>query len=208
MGYWIMARPNMPKKVRVKCYPLLLKVWPEVCSNCQKTCHELNINPFDDTTGTGGLEIHHTRYDVSLSDPYYQRLMCHACNHLKEFSYSELERYDQEVSASMKSNIDKHQIFAEWISQEMIECNFRMPYSEAAGSGAYISGANYATVERWLKPLISKAGPFSRATIDGVDTIYVKGKSFTRPPMKDLKGFVDVGDFNKDVDKLPKKDED
>ena len=94
-----MPRQNMPKKIRMKCYPKLLKRWPEVCSNCLKGCDELNIPRYDPDSGTGGLQIHHTSYDVPLDDIEYQRFMCHSCNHKKEFSYSELEKYHRELSA-------------------------------------------------------------------------------------------------------------
>lgn len=190
-----MARPNMPKKIRVKCYPKLQKKWPEVCSNCQKACEELNIPEYDPFTGRGGLQIHHTRYDVALDDTEYQRFMCHACNHLQEFSYAELEKYNRELSASMHKNLDAHKIFQEWFAHEIPENNYRMSMDDAIGSGAYISGAHVSTVAKWLIPLYSKAGPFSRAHINGVDSIYLKGKDFSRPPPKTTK------DFNKEVDK-------
>jgi len=188
----------MPKKVRVVCYPKLLKKWPEICCHCQKTCQELNIPEFDPISGTGGLQIHHTRYDVAMDDTTHQRLMCHACNHLREFSYSELEKYHNELSSSMHKNIDSHNVFQEWFAHEISENNYLMSYEDVAGSGSYISGANYATVERWIKPLISKAGPFSRAHINGVDSVYLKGKDFSRPPPKTTQ------DFNEDVDKHKK----
>ena len=169
----------MPKVVRVKCYPKLQKLWHEVCSNCQKTIDELNIIPFDAVAGIGGLEIHHIRYDVPLDDVRFQRFMCHGCNHKKEFSISELERYNKELSGSMLSNIDKCEIFQEWWSNEMVENNYHMPRHEIIAGGAYVSGANVITVGRWLIPLSEhKNAPFARAVISGVDTIFLRGRSF------------------------------
>jgi len=175
----------MPKRIRVRCYPKLLKLYPEICSLCQKTIDELHLPKFDIVSGTGGLEIHHTRYDVPLDDVFHQRFLCHGCNHKKELTMSELERYDKEVSASMKSNIDKHQIFQEWFSNELLEHNYRYPMRDAVESGSYICGANITTVQRWLRTLTSTASPFSRAFIDGEETIYLKGRGFGRPPPPD-----------------------
>jgi len=179
-------RPNMPQRIRKKCYPLLLAKYPEVCSNCQKTVDELHLSSFNPENGTGGLEIHHIRYDVPLDNPDYQRFMCHGCNHKKELCRSELERYTRELSASMISNVDKHQIFEEWFSLEMTENNYRMPMEDVVAGGSYVSGANITTVHRWVRTLISKPAPFSRAVIDGVETVYLKGREFFRPPPKDI----------------------
>lgn len=198
----MMARPNMPKKIRVKCYVKLQKKWPEICSHCQKTLTELHLPDFDPISGTGGMPIHHTRYDVAMDDTEYQRFMCHGCNHLKEFSYAELEKYHNELSSSMHKNLDTHQIFQEWFAHEMSEekNNYKMSYADVVDSGSYVSGANVSTVERWVRPLVSKAGPFSRSSIDGVDSIYLKGKDFSRPAPKTTE------DFNKAVEKHKNKD--
>jgi len=60
------------------------KLWAEVCSNCQKTLDECNLEPFDKLTGTGGFEIHHTRNDLGMTNENVTRFMCHSCNHKSE----------------------------------------------------------------------------------------------------------------------------
>lgn len=176
----------MPKKIRVKIYPKLLRIWPEVCSACCKMLKDLDIHPFDPKLGTGGFELHHIRYDVRLDDIRFIRFMCHGCNHRSEFRRSELEKYHHELGASMYANLDKHQIFLDWFSDEMEANHCCMIRSEIIESGAYISGANVKTVERWLLPLCSKEGPFSKPTkIGGVLCIYVKGKNIERFPTID-----------------------
>ena len=178
-----MALPNMPKNVRSKIYPRLLDIWPEICSNCQKTTKELGIQPFNPSTGKGGLELHHVRYDIRLDDVRFIRFMCHGCNHKSDFSRSELEKYNNDLSASMRANIDKHQIFLDWISDQMQLNHFCMELDEIIDSGAYVSGANTVTVKRWLDPLCSKEGPFSKpVAIGGVLCIYLKGANIERFP--------------------------
>src|SRR3990167_5314891 len=114
-----MVLPNMPKHIRKRLYPKLKEIWPEICSNCQKTLKELGIHEFEPNKGTGGFELHHTRYDIRLDDVRCIRFMCHGCNHKSEFSKSELEKYNNDLSASMASNIDKHSIFLDWFSDSM-----------------------------------------------------------------------------------------
>jgi len=194
----------MPKYLRKKLYPQLLELWPEVCAFCQRTLKEIGGSPFDYRTGTGGFELHHTRYDIRLDDVRFIRFMCHACNHRSEFSRSELEKYNNELSASMRSNIDKHQIFLDWLSDQMQENHNCMIYDEVIDSGSWVSGANPVTVKRWLKPLCSNEGPFSKPTaIGGVLCIYVKGLHIERFPS--IEAYQDQ--FNEMASRLPAPEE-
>ncbi len=193
-----MAQPNMPKEMRKKLYPKMLKKWPEICSNCQKSIEELNLKPFNGETG--GLQLHHTSYQFRLDDIEYIRFMCHGCNHKQEFSKQTIIEAERELSASHKANIQKHPIFLEWFANAMVENNYHMPRKEIIASGAYISGANVKTVGGWIEPLVSPEGPFSDVDIHGVNTVYLKGKEARMNfPNKT------VSDFNKDVEKNSKE---
>lgn len=218
-----MVLPNMPKKIRAKLYPRMLKHWPEACVGCgaiiernlkdPKLKHKMlpknlgellkviDIDPFDPKTGTGGFQLHHIRYDVRLDDIEFIRFMCQGCNHKKELRRSEIEKYHNELSASMRSNIDKHAIFLDWLSDVMPENHYCMPLDEIVDSGAYVSGANVKTVQGWLRPLTSTEGPFSKPTaIDGVLCIFVKGMNLerfsSRPEI--------IDEFNKKAENLKK----
>lgn len=195
-----MANPNLSQKQRIICYPRLQKLWPEICSCCQKTLDELNLNPFDPETGIGGYEIHHTSYQWEITDPQYQRFMCHGCNHKVEFSRATIMAFETEISASHKANIQKHPIFLDWFSNAIRENNFHLPLSEVINGGSHISGANVKTVRGWLLPLAFWSdSPFSVVNISGIDTIYLRGKeSRLNLPSRDIK------DFNHDVDQHKK----
>lgn len=191
-----MANPNLSQAQRALLYPKMQDEWPEICSNCQRTLDECNLRKFDPQTKTGGFEIHHTRYDVDLTDPRYTRFMCHACNHRKEFSKSTIMAFENEISASHKANIVKHPIFLEWFSNEMVERNYHMPLSEVINGGAYVSGANIKTVRGWLKPLTEhKEAPFGITNVFGVDTVYLKGKEMNlNLPNKTIENFNNAVD--------------
>jgi hypothetical protein len=138
---------------------------------------ECNLKPFDLVTRTGGFELHHTRYDVGMANPDVIRFMCHSCNHLEQFSKTTIIAHENELSASHKTNLEKHPIFLEWFSHKITENNFHLPLSEVVNGGAYISGANVKTVQGWLKPLAySNESPFTITRVLGMDTIYLKGK--------------------------------
>lgn len=161
-----MTLPNIPKKIRDKLYPILVKRDGEFCQYCRKTCFEANVKT---------LELHHIKYDYPLNNPDNYKLLCHSCNHRKELRKQIIEN-DNEISASHRANIGKHPIFLEWLSNEMSDHNYNLPKYEIINSGAYISGANIVTVARWLKPLISNEGPFSEADVLGIPTVFLKGK--------------------------------
>jgi hypothetical protein len=197
-----MANPNLSQKQRADLYPKMLKLWPEVCAGCLRTLDECNLRKFDPVTKTGGFEIHHTRYDIDLTDPSYTRFMCHGCNHKKEFSKETIMSFESEISAAHKANIVKHPIFLEWFAHEMEERNYHMPLSEAVNGGAYISGANVKTVRGWLKPLTEHTdSPFGIMPVHGVDEVYLRGKEMRlNQPNKTIET------FNQAVDESFKKE--
>ena len=175
-----MARQNLSKNQRIKCYSLILERGdPEVCSYCGKTCQELGLGKFDKNIGEGGLEIHHTSYDVSMTDIRFQKFMCHSCNHLQQFSYDEISKYDRELSASHKSNLEKEPRFRRWFANYLKEHNYKVKKKEVKRSGAYISGANVTTVDRWIEPLVSEESPLTDSLwIDGQQYIVIRGREF------------------------------
>ena len=190
-----MARRNMPKKVRVFLYTQLLEKGElEICSHCQKSCDELGIKQFDKNTGTGGLEIHETDYSLPLISLSNKRFMCHSCNHLKQFSFNEITKYQNELSASHKSNLIKHPIFLEWFSNYLQENNYRVRKKEVIRSGAYISGANVVTVARWLEPIVSAESPLTDSGwFDGEQFITLRGREFNKEESKPLN--MEIGEF-------------
>ncbi len=172
-----MPHPNLSQKQRASLYPEVQKRWLEICSNCNKTLDECNLNPFNPSTQTGGFELHHTSYEGELIDPSIIRFMCHGCNHRSEFSRQTIMEFENEISASHKANIVKHPIFLEWFSNNMVENNYHVPLNDVLNGGAYISGANVKTVRGWLKPLAEHPdAPFGIVKIKGVETVYLKGK--------------------------------
>lgn len=191
-----MANPNLSQRQRSEMYPKMQGIYPEVCACCQKTLDECNLRPFDPTTKTGGFEIHHTSYQVALTDVEYARFMCHGCNHKQELSKEAIMAFENEISASHKANIIKHPIFLEWFSNEMVERNYHMPFDEIVNGGAYVSGANIKTVKGWLAPLTEhKEAPFGVTVVTGVKTVYLKGKELNlNMPNRT------ISDFNKAVD--------
>lgn len=195
-----MSSPNLSQKQRAKLYPQVQKRYSECCSNCQKTLDECHLNPFDPVTRTGGFELHHTRYDLGITNPDVIRFMCHSCNHLEQFSKTIIITHENELSASHKTNLEKHPIFQAWFSNKMTEKNYHMPLSEVVNGGAYVSGAHVKTVRDWLKPLAySDESPFAVTSVLGIDTVYLKGKE---PRLELPNRSVEL--FNNAAQKYPK----
>jgi hypothetical protein len=157
---------------------------------------ECHLKPFDPITQTGGFELHHTRYDLGMTNHLVVRFMCHSCNHLEQFSRKIIIEHENEISASHKANLQKHPIFLAWFSNEMTENNYHMRLAEVINGGAYVSGANVKTVQGWLKPLAySKQSPFAVVSVLGVDTVYLKGKeSRLELPNRSISEFNDAVD--------------
>ncbi len=195
-----MTNPNLSQNQRAKLYSQIQKRYPECCSYCQKTLDECNLKPFDLVTRTGGFELHHTRYDMGMTSPDVVRFMCHSCNHLEEFNKTTIIAHENELSASHKTNLEKHPIFLAWFSNKITENNYNLPLSEVVNGGARISGANVKTVQGWLKPLAySDESPFAVTYVLGIDTIYLKGKE---PRLKLPNRSIEL--FNDAVQKYPK----
>jgi len=195
-----LTNPNLSQNQRARVYPEIQKRYPECCSNCQKTLDECNLKPFDPVTRTGGFELHHTRYDMGMMNPNVIRFMCHSCNHLEEFSKKIILAYENELSASQKTNLEKHPIFLAWFSNKIAENNYHLPLSEVVNGGARISGAHVKTVRDWLKPLAySDESPFTVIRVLGIDTVCLKGKE---PRLELPNRYVEL--FNDEVQKYSK----
>lgn len=133
------------KKIRIE----LTQIYGEVCVLCVRTPQDLNVE---------NLELHELKYERPLQIRNFA-FLCHGCNRLKSLRKKEI--LDRELSASHKKNLESRPLFERWLRTTLQESNHHYPLDEVIDSGAYISNCNIETVKRWVRALVSDAGPYS-----------------------------------------------
>lgn len=156
---------QLNKTERDRFYPELVRRDGEFCQYCQRTRTEVGI-----------LEIHETKYERPLKLEN-MKLFCHGCNHLNLFSKQTIQAAEN-ATPEHKKNMIKEPYFRQWILGKMYENNYHYPLDEIIDSGAYIVGVSTETIKRYLRPLCSDDGPFTKPIgwADGNLHIFVKGK--------------------------------
>lgn len=157
----------MNQRTHDALYPMIKEIWGETCSHCRKTPDELSVRQ---------LEIHHKNGDDDDHRIENLRFLCHACNHLPQFRKKILME-EREYTPEHKKSIKRKPVFLHWLANELMEHNWHIGFDDAVDSGSYISGCDVVTIRRWLKPLLSKKGPYILWTDQkGEPSIYLKGK--------------------------------
>lgn len=155
---------NLSKRERDWFYPQLIARDGEFCQLCHKTKSEVSL-----------LEIHETKYERPLKLEN-MRILCHGCNHLLSLRKERIESVN--ATPEHKKNMEKEPLFRNWILGLLQEHNFHYELDEIIDSGAYTIGVSVETIKRYLRPLCSSDGPFTKpiAWADGTLHIFMKGK--------------------------------
>jgi hypothetical protein len=143
-------------------YPKITKRDFEVCSLCQKTCFELNVDK---------LEIHEIKYErpLKLSN---MKLLCHGCNHISDLNKENIDGFREETP-EFRIRMTVRPIFLEWLSKKMQEGNWHITMVEAVAGGSLYTGRSVQAVKNWLFPLYAaKDSPY---TLWG-DSLYIRGR--------------------------------
>ena len=168
---------NLSKKERDYFYPQLVQRDGEKCASCNKQIPEVNI-----------LEVHEDVYERPLK-LQNMRLICHGCNHKKEFRMKNMIRTSS-VSAEHKKAIAAYPLFMKWLEGEINkpENNYHIPYDSAIDQAAFdvgmlITGVPLSpeTTKRYLGPLCDHpTSPYvTRADNFGQMNIWLRGKEPT-----------------------------
>ena len=155
---------QLNKRERDHFYHELCKRDGAFCQLCQKTESEVSI-----------LQIHEIKYERPLKIEN-MKLLCPSCNRIDELSKEKIDTTN--ASAEHKKNLIKEPYFRQWIIGKMYENNYHYQLDEIIDSGAYVVGVSTETIKRYLHPLCSEEGPFSKpiAWADGNLHIFVKGR--------------------------------
>ena len=156
-----MTRLN--KKERDYFYPLICQRDGEYCQLCQKTKDQVSI-----------LQIHELKYERPLRLDN-MKLLCPSCNRISDLSKEKIDSVN--ATPEHKKNMVKEPYFRQWVLGKMYENNYHYELDEIIDSGSYIIGVSTETIKRYLKPLCSEEGCFSKpiAWADGNLHIFVKG---------------------------------
>ena len=154
---------KLNKKERDYYYPLIAQRDGEFCQLCQRTKDEVKI-----------LEIHEIKYERPLKLENF-KFLCHACNHLQTISKENIDAVN--ATAEHKKNMVKEPYFRQWVLGKMMENNYHYAMDEIIDAGAYMVGVSTETIKRYLRPLCSEDGPFTKPIgwADGNLHIFVKG---------------------------------
>ena len=155
---------QLNKRERDHFYPMLCKRDGAFCQLCQKTEAEVSI-----------LQIHEIKYERPLRVEN-MKLLCPSCNRIDELSKEKIDSTN--ASAEHKKNLIKEPYFRQWLIGKMYENNYHYQLDEIIDSGAYVVGVSTETIKRYLHPLCSEEGPFTKpiAWADGNLHIFVKGR--------------------------------
>ncbi len=145
-------------------YPILTQRDNEFCFSCGKSPQELGVDK---------LEIHETRYERPLKS-FNMKLYCHGCNHTipKEI----VETMVRDATPEHRVKLLKEFQFRKWALHECRENNNHYSYEELIDSGAYLFDLSTETVKRYMRPLMSKMGVFSKPMMWENDLhVFIKG---------------------------------
>lgn len=132
-------------------YPRLILLTGEYCLICGKTPEELGVKK---------LEIHEIRYERPLKIAN-MKLLCHGCNHLEILSKENIDGRE-DAPAIYRVSKERHPIFLEWISGEMMKnVNQGCEFSSLVADASLYTGMRRQTIVNWLKPLFEgKTSPY------------------------------------------------
>ena len=134
----------------------------EVCSLCQKTPFELNVDK---------LEIHEMKYERPLKAEN-MKLLCHGCNHISDLTKENINGFREETP-EFRVRMTVRPIFLEWLSKKIQVNNWHITYQEAVAGGSLYTGRSVQAVKNWLYPLY--AAEDSPYILWG-DKLYLRGR--------------------------------
>jgi hypothetical protein len=153
-----MARLN--KRTRDKLFPILAARDGEFCAACDKV------------GSTQSLVVDHIDNNPNNNSLDNLQLLCRSCNTKKNPRGKAKPLNDSaEISSlptteTIRLNWKYEQQFREWLEAQVRRYE-RVELDDAIASGAEVTGASTATIERYLKKLCSSAGRFRVSAIDG-----------------------------------------
>ena len=153
----------MNKKERDYYYPILVQRDGEFCQYCQRTKDEV-----------GDLIIHEIEYQRPLQSKN-MKLLCRSCN--QKFPREVVEMLSREATPEHRVKLLKEFEFRKWAMNQIQENNNHYEYDELIDSGAYVFDLSVATTKRYMKPLMSNEGPFSKPMAwNGELHVFIKGR--------------------------------
>ena len=154
---------HMNKKEHDHFYPILKQRDGEFCQACQRTKDEV-----------GELIIHEIEYQRPLQSKN-MKLLCRSCN--MKFPREIVEMLSREATPEHRVKLLKEFEFRKWAMNQIQNNNNHYEYEELIDSGAYVFDLSVATTKRYLKPLMSKEGPFTKPmACNGELHVFIKGK--------------------------------
>lgn len=162
---------SIGSNTRDKLRETLLRLWPKQnCFDCGRTPEQC---------GTEYHEIHHINGDDADHRLANIIWACHGCNHKLE--YRKIKLQGREFTPEQKKSEERKPVFYKWLWDRIQQANYHTDFEDGINSGAYIFGVDIVTIRRWMKPLMSSAGPYKLIAFGklGETHIAMKGKSFS-----------------------------